>query len=249
MNYRFPRLCRLAGSYIIITTSLLFSSSAISEDGSFSPAQKKEINSLIRQYILDNPDIIPEAIGILQQRHTSEVLKQLHVPIYQDGVSYIDGNPDGDVTVVEFLDYNCSVCKSSYATIENLKKQDPDLRVIYKEYPILAESSVTAAKAVLAAKRQGKYLELHRALLENSKPLTEKLIFKIAAGLGIDEQKLAIDMLDPLIERTLQENSALGERLNITGTPSFIIGDNILVGGYRLPTLKQAVADARAREE
>ncbi|WP_417318143.1 DsbA family protein [Emcibacter sp.] len=249
MKFELIKSGRRAGSIFVFIFGVFFSGQVLAEDNSFTPTQKKEINSMIRQYLLDNPDIIPEVIGILQQRHTAEILKQLHVPIYEDGVSYVDGNPDGDITIVEFLDYNCGVCKASLATVAQLRKQDPNIRIIYKEYPILKESSVTAAKAVLAAKRQGKYMELHTALLENTRPLNESTIFEIAKKTGIDEQKLAIDMLDPVIERTLQENSALGERLNISGTPSFIIGNNILIGGYRLPTLKQAVADARAEKD
>ncbi|MFC7050633.1 DsbA family protein [Emcibacter nanhaiensis] len=249
MYSNLPKACRQAGSTLALIGTVIFSAPAFAEDSNFTPAEKMEINQMIRQYLLDNPDIIPEVIGILQQRHTAEVLKQLHVPLYEDNVSYVDGNPDGDVTVVEFLDYNCGVCKASLSTVEALKKQDPNIRIIYKEYPILKESSITAAKAVLAAKKQGKYLELHTALLQNTKTLTEKLIFKIAKEVGIDEQKLAIDMLDPIIDRTLRENSSLGEQLNISGTPSFIIGDNILIGGYRLATLRQVVEETRSQKD
>ena len=249
MYLNLNKTCRQAGSLLVLVGSIFFTAPAIAADSSFTPEERKEINQMIRQYLLDNPDIIPEVINILQQRHTAEVLEQLHVPLYEDNVSFVDGNPDGDVTVIEFLDYNCGVCKSSLSTVEALKKQDPNIRIIYKEYPILKESSVTAAKAVLAAKKQGKYMELHTALLKNTKPLTEKLIFKLASEAGIDEQKLAIDMLDPIIERSLRENSSLGQQLNISGTPSFIIGDNILIGGYRLSTLRQVIAETRSQKD
>jgi len=226
--------------------SILAANAAAAEQpGQFSQKQKEAINNMIRDYILEHPEILPEAIQILQSRAKKAMLQQNHTRLYDDGFSYIGGNPKGDVTLIEFFDYNCSYCKGALRTLERLKKEDSDLRIIYKELPVLSESSYIAAKAAMAAMKQGKYEQFHIALLKNTGNLTEERIFEIARDVGLDEQALAKDMTSPLMDRNLQINHSLAEALEINGTPGFVIGDAIIPGAVPYEELVKIIARTR----
>ncbi len=221
------------------------SMSAGAVENDFSAKQKQDINQMIRAYILEHPEILPEAIQILQNRSRKAKLEQNHIGLYEDGYSYVSGNIEGDVTLIEFFDYNCGYCKRALSTIEKLKADDGNLRVIYKEFPILEESSITAAKAAMAAINQGKYEELHIALLSNSGKLTEDRIFEIAREVGLDEKILAKDMTNPLLDRNIQINRRLAQALEINGTPGFIIGEAIVPGALPYEELAKLIEKAR----
>ncbi|MBL4802093.1 MAG: thioredoxin domain-containing protein [Emcibacter sp.] len=216
-----------------------------SAEDEFSSSQKKQINQMIRAYILEHPEILPEAIQILHNRSKKATLEQNHTRLYEDGFSYVGGNKNGDVTVIEFFDYNCGYCKRAMNTVEKLKREDGNIRVIYKEFPILSETSYTAAKAAMASMNQGKYEEYHTALLHNSGRLTEERIFEIAREVGLDEEKLAKDMTSPVLERNIKINHSLAQALEITATPVFVIGDTILPGAVPYSELLKMVKNAR----
>ncbi len=199
-------------------------------ENDFSDSQRQTINKMIHDYLLENPEILPEAIQILQKRQKKIKLERNHAGLYQDGFSYVAGNKNGNATLIEFFDYNCTYCKRSLSNIEKLKREDPDLRVIYKEFPILAESSYTASKAAMASMKQGKYMKFHIAMLRNTGKLTEERIFEIARKVGLDEKRLVKDMTDPALDRNIKTNHDLAQAMGITGTPGFIIGDTILSG-------------------
>lgn len=217
-------------------------------DNDFSADQRQAINQMIHDYILQYPEILPEAIQILQKRQKEMTLEKNHAALYQDGFSYVGGNKDGDVTLIEFFDYNCTYCKRSLENIEKLKKQDPYLRVIYKEFPILAQSSYTASKAAMAAMKQGKYQQFHIAMLQNSKKLTEKRIFEIARKVGLDEKQLVKDMTDPVLDRNIKINHGLAEAMGINGTPGFVIGNSVLSGALPYAELAKLIAKARQQK-
>lgn len=217
-------------------------------DNDFSARQRQQINQMIRNYILENPEILPQAIRILQARTRKIKLERNHTGLYQDGFSYVGGNRDGDVTLIEFFDYNCAYCKRALGTIEKLKKEDGNLRIIYKEFPILAQSSYTAAKAAMASIKQGKYQRFHIALLRNSGKLTEKRIFEIARKVGLDEKMLIRDMTSPVLERNIKINRGLADIMEITGTPGFIIGDTVIAGALPYPELVKLIATARQQQ-
>ncbi len=219
------------------------------QDGTFSAKQKAEINLIIRDYILEQPEILTEAFQILQNRRNKAMLTKHHTRLYEDGFSYVGGNEDGDVTVIEFFDYNCGVCKRAFSVVEKLKQQDSNLRVIYKEFPILSESSYMASKAAMASINQGKYPEFHAALMKSPGQLTEKSIFEIARSVGLDEQILAKDMTSPKLERNIQVNHSLAQALNITGTPGYIIGDIIFTGGLPYGELVRIIERTRRFSE
>jgi len=211
----------------------------------FTKAQKDQINKMIGEYILQNPEILPQAIQLLRERQKSQMLSQYHDAIYNDGYSFVGGNPEGDVTLVEFFDYNCGYCKNALVTLEKLTRIDPNVRIIYKEFPILSPSSVTAAKAAMASIKQGKYYAFHKAMLTNKGNLDEARIFEIARQVGLDEQQLAIDMTDPEFDKAIHANTNLAQNLQITGTPGFIIGNFIVPGEPPLGQMIKAISDVR----
>ena len=204
---------------------------------------------MIRAYILEHPEILPEAIQILQNRSKKAKLDQNYTRLYDDGFSHVGGNKNGDVTVIEFFDYNCGYCKRALNTVERLKKEDGNIRVIYKEFPILSETSYIAAKAAMAAMKQGKYEEMHVALLKSSGRLTEDRIFEIARKAGLDEKLLAKDMTSPVLERNIKINHSLAQALDITGTPGFIIGNTIAPGAVPYAELVKMVKKARQQQK
>jgi len=220
----------------------------VAGESEFTSKQKSEINQMIRAYILENPDILPEAIQILQNRSQRAVLTQNHARLYEDGFSFVDGNKNGDVTIIEFFDYNCGYCKRAFSTVEKLMQNDSNIRIIYKEFPILSDTSYTASKAAMASMKQGKYNIFRKALLKNSGSLTEDRIFEIARKVGLDDKILAKDMTSPVFERNIQINHALAKSLRITGTPGFVIGEAIIPGAVPYDDLVMAVEKARIEQ-
>ena len=155
------------------------------------------------------------------------------------------GNPEGDVTVVEFFDYNCPYCRSAGQTLQALLAADANVRVIYREWPILGEDSVIAARAALAAREQGKYEAFHWALMNGEGRVTEAIIFKVARDLGMDVAKLEADMVSPAVEAHIALSNALAQQLGFTGTPAFIVGDKTAPGMLSFDEITRLVADAR----
>ncbi len=243
-------------SPLIRTTMIIFigitfnmtSLTAQATDNNFSVKQKQEINQMIRDYILEHPEILPEAIEILQTRVKREKLELNHTRLFEDGFSFVGGNKNGGFTIIEFFDYNCGYCKRALSTVERLKKEDGNLRVIYKEFPILSETSYIAAKAAMASMLQGKYERFHIALLSNSGNLTEERIYEIAREVGLDENKLVKDMTSPVLERNIQINHSIAESLNITGTPGFVIGDEIIPGALPYAELIKLIKKGRQQQ-
>ena len=240
-----PYLTKNIAVMLLAPLLILTSITTVAADNSFSKKQQDDINNMIRAYILEHPEILPEAIQILQNRSKKALLSQNHTRLYEDGFSFVGGNRDGDVTVVEFFDYNCGYCKKAFSTVERLKKTDGNIRIIYKEFPILSEVSYVASKAAMASIKQGKYEVFHKALLNNNGKLTEDKIFSIARGLGMDEKKLAKDMTNPLLERNIQVNHSLAKALDITGTPGFVIGNAIIPGAVPYEQLMALIGQAR----
>ena len=241
----------------IFIAAAIFNLAAItaSPADSFSETQKKEIETLIQNYILKNPEIITQAIKILETRvrkaeeqRNKVTLVSQRSRLFEDLSSPVGGNLNGDITVIEFFDYRCGVCKRIHPVIEKLIKTDQKIRRIYKEWPILGADSVTAARAALASHRQGGYVAFHNAMMESRVQLNRPSIMAIARRVGLDTKKLIRDMDNPEINDTLKRNSALAEALKLTGTPSFVIEDTLLRGGHGLATMKSIVANERTRK-
>jgi protein-disulfide isomerase len=217
---------------------------------------KDEVERLVRAYLLDHPEVIAEALQRLEQRQRAaeateakSVLRSRADEILRDGESPVGGNPQGDVTLVEFFDYNCPYCKQVAPHIVKAQATDPKLRIVYKEFPILGANSKLAAKAALAAHRQGKYVAFHNALMENKGTVTERSVLEAAGRLGLDLERLKSDMADASIQAAIDRNLALARALHIDGTPGFVIGEQIAHGAVDLATMEAFVREAREKKQ
>lgn len=220
----------------------------------FTPAQRKQIDSAIHDYLVNHPAELLGAIQAAEEKMKSEAheraekaLVKRHRDVFDDPATPVGGDPHGDVSLVEFFDYQCPYCKEVEPALEKLIAQDHRLRVVYKEFPVLGPVSVTAARAALAAKKQGKYGTFHDAMMAAKGHITDDTVFAVAKSVGLDVGKLKHDMADPEITRQIKGDLDLADQLDITGTPGFIIGNEIIPGAVDLDTLKQLIADAREK--
>ncbi len=218
-----------------------------------SKQEKAAIEKIVREYLLNNPKVLREAMQALEQQEAKDRrealaknLKSLKTDIYYDVTSPVAGNPNGDVTVVVFFDYNCGYCKQTLPDLDVLLKKDPQLRVIYKEFPIMSNDSQFAAQAAMAAAKQGKYLEFHRALV-SADSATEVAIRSISDRLKLDYPKLQADMKDPKLNEALLRNNSIASQLGINGTPAYIVGDQIIPGAIDAGALANLVAFERSK--
>ncbi len=218
--------------------------------------KRGEIERIVRGYILSHPEIIPEAIDKLRageaakaeqaerdaQKAVPASLPALHKPY---GSAWA-GNPNGDVTVVAFMDYACGYCRASLPGIEDLIAKDPNVRVVYREFPVLGPDSITAARWALAAAEQGKFLAFHEALYAEGSP-SEQTIAAAAAKAGLDMSAARKSINSPAVAAEIKANHALGQKLAMTGTPSWVIGGKLYYGARDHSGLAEAVADARRK--
>ena len=220
------------------------------------PVELDEFDQRVRDFLLEHPEVIIEAVQLLQQRQRAaeaENFKRAIVErteeILNDPAAPVGGNPAGDVTLVEFFDYNCPYCRRVAPTVVELEEADPDLRLVYKEFPILGPGSQFAARAALASRRQGKYVPFHNALMQATDQVTEATVMETAREVGLDTEQLRADMQDPAIQEAIGRNLQLASALGITGTPSFIIGEEVVPGAVDLRTLQSLIARARREKE
>ena len=216
---------------------------------------KGEFERRVRDYILNNPEVLMESARRFEQRQrTAEkseataVLKARAEEIFRDRDSPVGGNPNGEVTLVEFFDYNCPYCRQVAPIMKEAEAADPQLRVVYKEFPILGPNSSFSAKAALAVHRQGKYLAFHKELMLERGVADEAKVMRIAAKIGVDVDRMKSDMNDPAIGAAIERNLALAQALRVGGTPSFVIGDQVLRGATDLKTLQALIRQARTRQ-
>lgn len=225
---------------------------AAAEQG-FSDAQKKEIGEIVREYLLANPEILLDVSRELESRQKQAETEQRETAlkahaeaIFRSPHDYVAGNPDGDVTMVEFFDYNCGWCKKGLSEVLNLIEQDKNLRVVLKEFPIFGGDSDYAAKAAIAAKKQGKYWELHTALFSHEGKVTKEVVDETAAAKGLDMAKLKADMESPEVAQLIADNQALAQSLAINGTPAFVIDTHLTPGYLPADELMAAIQEVRS---
>lgn len=212
---------------------------------------EEEVNRLVRSYLLENPEVIIEAINILQQREQAQqqanegqTLSQLGDELTGSENDPVGGNPDGSITLVEFFDYNCGYCKRASSTVQSLVDANPDLRIVYKEFPILSETSVTAARASLAlsALYPEKYEVFHHRMLDYPGSLRQDSdVWKVIADMDVDVEAVREESQASWIQETLSRNQQLARQLNVTGTPTFIVGDSVLRGAYPQADIQKAI--------
>jgi protein-disulfide isomerase len=179
------------------------------------------------------------------EEKAKKALSEKRRELERDRDSPVLGNPNGDVTLVEFFDYRCGYCKQVAGTIQALATEDKQLRIVMKEFPILGKDSVFASRAAVAAQRQGKYASFHMALMNHKGQLTEEAVLKTAASVGLDVDRLRAEMGREEIDAQLRRNYELAQELQIRGTPAFIVGDELIPGAVDLRTLRRKIAELR----
>lgn len=224
---------------------------------SFSPQQQIELQKIIHDYLLSNPRLVVEMIQKLKQSQADQAINSSTQQLFFDPISPALGNSNSDVTVVEFLDYQCGHCKHAAPMMQQLLQNDSNVRVVFKQLPIFGEGSEFAARAVLAAQQQGKYAALDHALMIAKPPFTREQILSIAKSVGLDTKKLEADMNSAEISKEIDNNKELAGALNIPGTPAFVVvttpknattkpAKSFLVPGETdLGNLQQLITEAR----
>lgn len=223
---------------------------------SFSSTQRSDIEAIVKNYLISHPEVIEEAMEALSKRQTAAEEKKHEAAvtanaqeIFNSPQSVTLGNPNGDVTFVEFFDYNCPYCKHAMGDMLTLLKTDPKLKVVLKEFPVLSQGSVEAAQVAVAVHMQDptgqKYLKFHELLLGGRGPADDARALADAKAAGVDMARLAKDLKSPEINATIDENLKLAEAMGMNGTPSYVIGKQVVVGAIGLAGLRQKIALAR----
>lgn len=220
------------------------------------PEEREAFRAEVRSYLLENPEVLVEAINILEARKrevqaaADTSLIDLHAAaIFEDGHSWVGGNPDGDITLVEFMDYRCGYCRQAFAEVAELLDTDGNIRFIVKEYPILGEQSVAAARFAIAVHQihgDATYEAVHNALMTLRADITPESLTRLAETLGLDPAPILARMEGPEVTAVIEENRALGNLMQISGTPTFVLDDRMLRGYAPLATMQDLVAAARA---
>jgi protein-disulfide isomerase len=219
----------------------------------FNASQKSEMERIVHAYLLEHPEILRDMANKLDENDKKleadargGTLKSKAGEIFHDAMDAVVGNPKGDITLVEFFDYNCSWCKKSIVELKALIEKDKNVRIVMKEFPIFGEGSEYAAKAALASVKQGKYWQLHQALFASESKVTAEVVDQIATEQGLDLALLKKDMEDPAIAANIQKTRVLAEAMKISGTPAFIVDDQVFPGYTPLDGLIASLATVRA---
>jgi len=222
----------------------------------FSDTQRSDIEAIIKNYLVSHPEVLEEAMTELSKRQTAAENAKHEASIAQNADMIFNsqrgvtlGNKDGDVAFVEFFDYNCGYCKRAMADMLDLMKNDPKLKVVLKEFPVLSEGSVEAAKVAVAVRMQDpsgkKYLDFHQKLLGGRGQADKARAMAAAKDAGLDIARIEKDLTSPEVKATIQENMKLAEDMGLNGTPSYVIGNQIVVGAVGLESLREKIGMAR----
>lgn len=218
---------------------------------------KTRIEEIVRNYILEHPEIIAEAVQILQARAEAAAQEANRAAIIKnqallvnDDLSITAGNPEGDVTLVEFYDYRCPYCRASHESISRLLAEDENLRIVFKQFPVKDQPgevpvSLISARMAMAAQAQGLFLLFHDAMFSAEPPLSKARVYEIAARIGLDMEQLDQDMRDPDITLHLRQTLVLASEIGATGTPTFVIGEVLIPGMVDYDTLKEFITYTR----
>jgi protein-disulfide isomerase len=220
-----------------------------------SPTQKAEIQAIIKDYLMENPEILRDAINVLETREKTaeaeergKLVSDTSGPLYSSPNQAVIGNPNGTITLIEFFDYNCGYCKRALSDLARLMKDNPDLRVILKDLPILSPGSVEAAQIASAARNQfkgDKFWEFHQKLLGSRGPVAKAQALAVAKDLGADMDRLAKDAAVPSVAAGIEESDQLAKNLQLNGTPSYVIGQEVVVGAVGYDALQSKVTNIR----
>jgi protein-disulfide isomerase len=210
-----------------------------------SAGSRAGIEQIIREYILANPEIIPEAMTRLQSREASRLLASNRKEIETPFAGAVAGNPKGNVALVVFFDYACPFCRQGASDVARLIAEDKQLKVVFRDFPVLSPESEVAAIASLSAASQGKYLRFHDPMFKNGARVTRERTIATVRSAGLDERRTAADLGAASLKAEIKRNLDLGRALGLSGTPSYIVGDRVLSGAVGYDALKGAIAEAR----
>ena len=241
----------------LIAGLMTFNSPAIALDlETINESDQALFGELVRDYLVNNPEVIMEAIQILQERQAAAeeqnetaIIAAKIEEIQNDGFSWVGGNPEGDVTLVEFLDYKCGYCRKAHDEVAELVKSDGNIRLIVKEYPILSEESVQSSRAAIAtlqALGSDAYKVMYNLLIKHDGPVNDQTIAFLAKKAGLDGVKILAQMKEASVSEHLARTRQLGEALQVSGTPTFILNGQIIRGYVPQDAMKQIVAELRA---
>ena len=230
--------------------------SAMGAPEAFSAAQAREIENIVKNYLVQHPEVLQDAMEALDRRQKEAeadkarvTIKDNNATIFNSTHQVVLGNPQGKVTMVEFFDYNCAFCKRAMADMLDLLKTDSDLRFVLKEFPVLGSGSVEAAHVAVAARMQDpsgkKYLEFHQKLLGGRGPADKMRALAIAKDVGFDIARLEKDMNSDEVKATIEENMKLADALGVSGTPTYVVGDEVVVGAVGLDELRSKIKSER----
>ena len=223
---------------------------------SFSDGQRGEIESIIRNYLIAHPEVLEDAMAELNKRQAAAEAEKHEAGVAQNSEAIFNsprgvllGNKDGDVTFVEFFDYNCGYCKRAMADMLDLLKTDPRLKVVLKEFPVLSQGSVEAAQVAVAVRMQDpsgkKYLDFHQKLLGGRGPADKTRALAAAKEAGLDVNRIEKDLASPEVRATIEENFKLADAMGMNGTPSYVIGKQVVIGAIGLDGLREKIGVAR----
>ncbi|KAA2235333.1 DsbA family protein [Salinarimonas soli] len=221
----------------------------------FNPEQRRAIEGIVKDYLLAHPELLQEVFAELEKRQgeaqrtaQADALQSERARLLDSSRDHIGGNPAGDVTLVEFTDYNCGFCKRALGDIKAMIKSDPKLKVVFKDFPVLGPGSVEAARVSAAARMQLKadrQFDFHTRLMETKGPVNGERALTLAKEMGLDMGRLQKDMDGADVKESIQTNVMLGDKLGLTGTPAFIVGDEVIFGAVGLEPLRKAVDNTR----
>jgi protein-disulfide isomerase len=222
----------------------------------FSDGQRGEIETIIKNYLVAHPEVLEEAMAELNKRQAAAEAEKHEASVTENSETIFNsprgvvlGNKDGDVTFVEFFDYNCGYCKRAMADMLDLMKSDPKLKVVLKEFPVLSQGSVEAAQVAVAVRMQDpggrKYLDFHQKLLGGRGPADKARALAAAKDAGLDVGRIEKDLAGPEVRATIEENFKLADAMGMNGTPSYVIGKQIVVGAIGLEGLREKIGVAR----
>jgi len=234
---------------ILVAAGLAFGlaqPAAAQEDQALSPKQVEAVRKVVKDYLIEHPEVIQEAVEALREKmrvqaeaDAKKTMDAYKDELYDNKDDPVAGNPKGDLVLVEFFDYNCGYCKQTLDALFDAVKADGKVKLVFKEFPILTDESEAAARAALAAKKQGKYEEYHRALMKFRGRLDDKALLKLAADTGLNVEQLKKDMAAPEITKQLRRNQEVAHALQINGTPTFVVGGRILAQALDQQEFKQ----------
>jgi protein-disulfide isomerase len=253
LNFALSRPAALAFSLVFMLISAVFTQPVRASD--FTLDQKEAIRGLIKEYLISHPEIIQDAMNELEKRQAenekvaqAKALSEFMPVLSQSSRSTVLGNPKGDITLVEFFDYNCGYCKSALNDLVKLVKDDPQLRVVIRDFPVLGPDSVEAAIVAVAARQQfsgAKYLEFHQKLLESKGRIGKDRAIAVAKDLGADVSKLNKDMEVAETKSLISETMTIADALRLQGTPAYVVGDEVVFGAVGHAALKSAIDNTR----